>query len=746
LVKQTSSLIHRSRTHFSARPALAAVCCVVAFFGAGQAKAQLTGPSAPPKELALDAPGEVVKVEFVGNTKISTPELQSVVATHVTSGLEKFIHSITFGAFGSGPYMLDRATLDRDTAAIVGYYRDNGYLSARAEYVVNAGIEGLREIQRLNRVNQSLPQGKRVKAPELKDTVIFLITEGAVSKIHGVSFEGLELIPNEFQPQLTDSSTIKVGTRYTRKQVAGEVTRLETFMSENGYPYFKHDSTIVENTNLHRDVRVLLYFNAGHRYKFGPIRIEYDTASPEDSRVAERVVKHQFEFQPGEWFRSSSVRKTEQALYRLGTFDLVRVTLDTSVLEAYPDSARDGTALPVIVRLRMKHAKEVAPGVYFGTGRTTVFGGTVTYTDRNAFQEAGNLTVQGLYQFPTSNQRNFSVSADIYLPDIGIRHVPITAGLRYSDQWQADSGREVWSDRNAQARFGTIYIIGDPDQKTTLSPEAIAEYVRHDDPSTRRDHLRHQVNSIFALSFQRDLSNDFFNPSHGWFLGVASEVGLPILSGLAPEGFHSSSYWKSSTQGKIYFDISSDSSSILANRLRVGYTRKFKPEDDTRDMPYDRRFFVGGATSIRGWQSKELLVSCSDDEAVWVGGYYMIEANMEWRWAPWQYPYAVTTMQKLLNPLRIATFLEAGQAWDYGIKPQWKHLGIAGGLGLHYNTPFGTLRADFGLKLFDPNPDYGVTKGFDPRAARPDEPGRWIFNRPFKRDVYSFHFGIGQAF
>jgi outer membrane protein assembly factor BamA len=747
-------------------------------------QAQTTGRKPTPASdpgLLIDS-GLITAVRFEGNENLTDYELRQVVATQVPKGLSKFIHSV-IPSLGTPQQYADRVVLEQDVENLELFYRDNGFMEADVEFEqrFDAG-DYRRYIEVLNK-NSVIVREKRQALPRVRDTIVFWISEGPEYTIGGVAFIGLEALPEEFQPELTERNTIKIGDRWSRATAEAELARLQGILQENGYPFFKRDTLVVDVLPETKRVRVLPYLNPGNRYRFGSVRIEWDTATKVRSRVSERVIRGQLSLDSGAWYKESEVRESEQYLNRLNVFESVRIVMDTSAVASIPQHLRDSMALPVVVRLRMRVTKEVTPAAYIGTGGSlgVAAGLSASYTDRNVFGGAQRLDADLFWQPIPATQPRRSAGLSLLLPyPFGVRNFPLNIStnatltkqffteLPDSADYKQDSLE--YQDINVRLRLNSTIVIGDPTDRTSISPEITAEYVDfyHKDRvdsvlggkriplSTREgDFLQKdtiktnkQINSILATYGIWDQSDDPFNPARGFIVNGGTEVGLPLLIGLIKDpAFSSASYWKSLIQGRFYDDLGTIGALIFASRLRVGYTRLFDHENPQRDPPLERRFFGGGSSSNRGWNSQQLLIAQRPNRHTFEGGFNMIEGSIEFRIAPWKLDVSSDDPESFLSPMRLAVFADAGNVWDdvpidkLGIN----QIAFTTGIGIRYNFFLGAFRIDWGLKMYDPNPFLPTN---DRLAAPPDTKGWWLFRRNLlnNSDWWSLHVGLNQAF
>ncbi len=720
----------------------------------GISKAQTSG-FATDDQLQNITTGQVVAVEFQGNHALSSDELSSIIDTKVTGLFSRKLHSI-FSSLGSDYQTLSQTSLDRDTAVLNRYYQDHGFIDARSVYAVRANRDDLHNYyEQIRRQRLTQTQGiKDTPLPQVRDTVVFTIREGTPYTISHVAIEGLESLPNEFQPELNDKVTIKTGQRWSSAAATNEAQRLTNFLVENGYPNARYDTIPVQHIAGHHDVDVLLYFRPGNRYRFGGVNISYDTTSVEKTRVARKVILAQLYIDSGHWYKLSEIQRSEAALNKLGTFDLFRISLDTDYINLLPDSLRDSATVPVDIFLRMKQ-RAVAPISLFAgqSSQGFVFGGSAGFTDKNLTQNADNLSFQASYQpFPTSLRR-FSSTLDYVRPFIGLPHIPLVTGLGYSHQIETDS--PIYTFISYSAHVGSNFVLSDTDNKTLLIPDFLVAYVntQTQDSIIRATAPPQQVNLIPSIGYQNDRTNDLVNPTAGYLYSASFEWGIPTKIRIPFETalYPSSDYLKFVPQVKYYFDLSKNGTAVLATHLRAGATYLLT-NDSGREPSLDRRFYGGGATSNRGWGEQSLLVSNNGVNSALQGGYNDLEFNIELRYAPFQYPGAFTTWQQFSSPIRIVLFYDLGNVWDniawtnFSQAINIKMMAQTIGWGIRYNTFFGALRFDWGFKLYDPSGQFDNPPSAP--AITPNMTGGWLFKQKLLSigNTSNIHFGIGQAF
>lgn len=149
-------------------------------------------------------------------------------------------------------------------------------------------------------------------------------------------------------------------------------------------------------------------------------------------------------------------------------------------------------------------------------------------------------------------------------------------------------------------------------------------------------------------------------------------------------------------------------------------------------MPFERSFYAGGNTSMRGWQIRALGPG---GKALTAGelaypnslGDIRLEMNLEGRFP-------------IFGPIHGALFMDLGNIWSNGkgeteasaifrFDQFYKQLGFNTGAGVRLDFDFFVIRFDWGIILHNPNNIQG---------------DRWI--KKFNIDDTSFHFAIGYPF
>lgn len=164
------------------------------------------------------------------------------------------------------------------------------------------------------------------------------------------------------------------------------------------------------------------------------------------------------------------------------------------------------------------------------------------------------------------------------------------------------------------------------------------------------------------------------------------------------------------------------------------------PYGNIKEIPIQKRFYSGGANSVRGWGVRELGPgSFHPSEGKYDNFYYhsgdiSFDANIEFR-------------SKVFWVMELATFIDAGNIWtlhnyegqkngDFKFNRFYKEIALAWGLGFRLDFDFVLIRLDCGWKAYDPAKKPNESKG-----------DRWRIKNPFDMGHNTaWHIAVGYPF
>ncbi len=479
--------------------------------------------------------------------------------------------------------------------------------------------------------------------------------------------------------------------------------------------------------------------------------------------VRYRVLAQKNFILPGEIYNQDNVDLTYRHLFALRQYRLVDIQF-TSPPESNPDSLglqRLDARLHLTPFNMQSYTVELE-----GTNSSGDFGfgGNLMYQNRNIFRGAEILdfkikgsveTLNDYYSRSFRNTYEYGAELGLQIPRLLLpirsisfvrRYNPRTnISIAYNYQTRPDYTRTI-----ANAGFGynwrgsghTTHIINPVELNLVRLPFSTPLFDStihfYNLEASFKDHLVSETNYSFVYNNQDlRLTRDFV------YFRVNAEIAgntLAAISNLAQRpkknGFYQvggtefAQYFKTDIDLRYYKMLYGDNSLVYRFFAGAGL-----PYGNSSALPFIKKYFSGGANSIRAWQVRSLGPGSFNEPANRSfpnrTADIKLEANLEYRF-------------KLFWLMEGAMFLDAGNIWaiNHNDKREgalfrfsrfYNDIAVGTGLGLRFDFSFFIFRVDMGLKIRDP--------------AEPID-RRWIpLNRGFNfNNDLAFNIGIGYPF
>ena len=558
----------------------------------------------------------------------------------------------------------------------------------------------------------------------------------------------------------TLQSTVKAGDFLSEEALEAESERGAAAMRTKGYYGFTKYHYFFEADTLSYPGEAVLLYNI-REYARGENPIPRGSAPIRKSRIGDVTISHSADIpfrqevltslntvQPGKYYDERDISTTYSRMSALRVFNSVGVTM----------SARDSSTVDCAISLSESNLQSFKVNLEASTNSSGLMALSpqLRYTHKNIFHggEWLNLSFLGNFQFkPGSEIRSneFAVSAGVSFPKfLGLPYslfngpsVPRTeVNLSYSYQDRPEYTRNIFAmslgytgtdGRHWQYQMYPIQINMvqlhnlEDDFYDSLILNPIMKY-------SYQDHLDAGIGG--TLYYASDLSA---NPSSSWWY---SRLSLDLSGNLLslfrfamPKGADGSAkllgvpysqYVKGEWTLARTWTLGLEEKSSVAARLVAGAGYAY---GNSTALPFEKQFYVGGASSMRGWQARALGPGSEPRERLFAipsqTGDVRLEANLEYRFG-------------MFWKLEGALFTDVGNVWtlnDYLDSTQfsgdfYKKLAADWGVGIRANLNFLIIRVDMGFQLRDPVAD-GTWFG----------PEKW-----FLHGAHALHFGVGYPF
>lgn len=602
-----------------------------------------------------------------GVQSVDEDRLRSVLATSASSKLP----------WGTKRYF-DRARFEADLLRVAAFYADRGFPDARvASYDV------------------------KFNDTKTKVDITLVVNEGEPIVVEDIRWVGFEVLPADHFESLQGRISQKEGQpRDTELLTLSRSIALDE-VRDHGYAHASVRMTEDPGTGP-RDRIITITATPGLLTHYGPIEVVISPPEGEtEPSVSDRVVLEQLTFKPGDPYRLGQVQESTRRLYGLEMFQFVAIE------EINPDPASDVVRMRVTVtegktqRLRgtvgygsEEHARVTANYRhvnFLGGARTAGVEGKWSSLDRGAAITFGE---PNLFNKVSLNLRAENWFFDQPTYELETKGGRATLTRRFGQSGALSQDRSVTT-----LSAGYLYEYED----YTVFPDALADPTFRDtlitlglDPRTGR--AQGWLGAVVA-DFNRNTTQNLLDARRGYVLSAHVEK-----AGIGGDY----KYLETTAEGRHYLNIKDKA--VFATRVRAAALGGTDNPDI--DIPFFKRYFLGGSQSLRGWGRLE--VSPLDDGFP-IGGFSSLEGMVELR---------VPVTANIGGVI----FADGGNVWPGKYEFNLDDMKYDVGAGIRYKTPVGPLRFDFGYQLTKIE---GLIIEGDPKNNN----RRW-----------RLHFSVGQAF
>ena len=507
-----------------------------------------------------------------------------------------------------------------------------------------------------------------------KVKIIFQIKEGIQYRLGGIQFRGASLLTGQ---QLRHFIPLKDGAPFLQSAIEEGLNRIERYYLDHGKPY-----VIIQSEQQRVDSLVFVRVNIQENESVYIRDIAYRGLE----HVKIFIIRRELEIHKGDLYSRKKIEKSQRNIYSTGLFDYVGMELEPL------DSAR--TRVRLVINVVEKKPRWV--GARFGVAyqQKTIYGGTFDVTlefgHRNLFGTARAIAVSAIPSFSYDFNRHDFINPQnqftlTYVePWIGYTRTPGVFQLSYYQVRPVNAADFDYLSSSFKVRhqFSEYWQVV---SGLTFSKATILE------PADTLDEAFYRQTSgqdlIYALDADiiHDKRDNYLAPQDGYTFEVKSKVVYSRSRDRTTNRITTNRFLKLVTQWTRYQAFPLKKSWVLATRIKGGSIVEF---GSRQQIPLLERFFLGGASSVRGYP--EMLLGPTTRDAsgkpVAVGGKLMVLGNVELRiplfWLFWG-----------------EVFLDAGNVWAENSYFRVTDIKPSAGGGIALVTPLGPVRFDYGVKL-----------------------------------------------
>jgi outer membrane protein assembly factor BamA len=638
----------------------------------------------------------------------------------------------------------------------------------------------LSAVQNLGFLNASVDLIQQQKGHNTR--LIYYITPGTRYTVRNLEKQIQDTAIDSLLSTTDNESYLSEGMDFDLNVLQSERSRINSLLQNRGYYRFNNEyihyeaDTTVGNQQVDllmqlRPYRVVNNDTIPHNvFRIGEVSFPVDENAGTRLKIRHKVLYGANELKTGDLYSEDKVQKTYSRLMRLGSVMGANIRFE-------PDK-EDSTLLHTNIVLAPGKPNSVNLELE-GTNSAGDFGAAVStsYQNRNLFHggELFSITLRGAYEaikglngYSDQDYIEYSVETGITFPDFKFPFVSSKfrrlaqatseVSLMFDSQDRPEFHRRVvtgtWRYRWNQLSRKRQHKVDLLDLNYVFMPW-ISDTFRKlylEDPESRNAILKYNYENLFIMKWgynftysSRPLSgaaNNYGTDAYIIRLGAESSgnllYGLSHLFAARPNAENQytlfniayAQYVKGDFDFSKSFRLDDKNSLALHFGLGVAY-----PYGNSTILPYEKRYFSGGANSVRGWSVRGLgpgSFNGSDGRIDFINqtGDLKLDLNAEYR-------------THLFWKIHGAAFIDAGNIWtlrEYAEQPGgqfkidsfWRQIAVAYGLGLRLNFDYFILRLDGGMKAV--HPAFKDAKRHFP-----------IIHPKFNRD-FSLHFAVGLPF
>lgn len=470
---------------------------------------------------------------------------------------------------------------------------------------------------------------------------LYTIETGPVYRIREILFDFPEgLTP----PDLTTLST-RIGHPLIAEQVNETESKINQFAREN---YCLYEVRLKPQVTLSRnkaEAKILFTLSDSPVSKFGEVKFQGIR------KIDPEYLRKQLPFKEGDCFRRHSL---DQA--RLNFLQTNLISKASYQIALSDESSNTTTPHPVNIDFTLVEKPHHTRTVGLGYTTDGGFGLTLGYQHRNLFGKAE------LFKITLSNNSlNSALKGELTFPEFYQENQNLVLkGV------MEDSETDAFLSKKMELS-GTINRQLDKQRSAYLGVTLTQEEIEEDGANDTFNLLS------FPFGYTIDSRDNLLNPTKGWSVSIGASPYFDIDQ--ADYAFTQWSVSSSTYLTATDWPLSPTFAVRAATGALIGGSRQ--------TLPADKRFYVGGGGSVRGYPY-QTLGELTDNEAD--GGLSFGELALELR-------------VKVAQSWGLTLFADGGYAYAERLPKFGEHFLWGAGIGVRYLTDFAPIRFDIAVPL-----------------------------------------------
>jgi outer membrane protein insertion porin family len=481
--------------------------------------------------------------------------------------------------------------------------------------------------------------------------ISYSIAEGEPFIVQEVGFRGNTVFEDH---ELREGLNIKPGEIFQRAKIRGEITRITDMYGAKGYAFADVVPNVTPDNNA-RTATILLNVKEGEMMRIREIHVNGN------DKTRDNVVRRELRLDEQDVVDTLALKRSFQRLNNLNFFETV---------EILPQQV-EADKVDLNVKVKEKPTGQFSIGGGFSTLDKLVAIADITEGNLGGNGWLGRIRGQlgqqrslGLVTFrnPYVNDSYNALQLDIY-----------RTMTNYISYFESKSGvSATWSRWLSEYVNGSVSLFGEQltyrDPQEGLCPDLIPLICRQ---------LGSQSSTGIRTSLFRDTRDYYLDPRTGWRFSIGADYGTPALGG-------SNHFYKFNLDVVKYTPLIYDTR--FSVRVRYGQVEGL----EGKPIPLTERFFVGGINTMRGFVFGRAGPVTPSGSLLGSAKQFIINND---------FIFTISSEAKLNGVF----FFDYGNGFDDNESIQINNLRKAVGFEARWISPFGPLRAAYGINL-DPRP------------------------------------------
>ncbi|WP_156905523.1 autotransporter assembly complex protein TamA [Maritalea myrionectae] len=463
------------------------------------------------------------------------------------------------------------------------------------------------------------------------------------------------------QPLVVADYGLRAGETAKSDAILSAQNAIMTEWREKGYAFAEVVDRTIEADHSVNQLDVLLRIETGQLAHIGDVRVSGAKDMREDTIIEIADLPR------GEIYRPQTIKRATRDLQELGVFNSVVIKRERRADR--PD------LVDLVIEVSERKPRTIGVGATIGN--TDGLGVEGFWVHRNLFGGAEKVRVEGSVNRIGQgglDKMDFHTALVYFKPNAFGPKTSFEGKISFDIE-----NPKAFTKRGGKIETSLSHQINDD---LSVRGGLTGEYaVLTVDGVTTNQSI---ISAPFELTY--DTRDNSLNPTEGFFAVAYAEPTYAIAN--------QAQFIKTSVKASTYYAFDDEAKLVLAGRVAAGSIIGA----DLADVPVDRRFFAGGAGSIRGYAFQAAGPRTLSGNPS--GGLSFLETSVEAR-------YRVT------EQIGVVGFVDMGGAFTSSVPGQGGDLYTGVGVGVRYLTPLGPIRADLAipLKNISGEPNYGLYLG-----------------------------------